>query len=387
MELHKIMHPARPLLAALLLACPAMLHAQSCPTDTVSLSTPIIAGQLVTATLARPVPNPSYDGFSFGVNEVIILPSSSGSGGGTLTISLPVSKVSGTLLTERSFTPPEASGPEISYNYTFSLAPTPYSGCTAQTGSGSFTVAPSPLAPFKGSYALMLGGVNPSAIVGAPATAEIGSIVADGKGNITAGELDMNSAAATFERLPATGSYTLDAAGTGKLKLKTDEGTQTFALTLSLSSSGQQLAILEDDATGTNASGTLMQQTLPTMLAGSWAMNLTGETACTASCTAPGGIETRIFATGLLSFTAAGAVSATINSTADRLTKLGTLATGEVPGGAIDDQGRLNFTLSTKKIMPEQPQNFVGYFVTPERLLILSMDPHQSYALLSGVAQ
>ena len=71
----------------------------------------------------------------------------------------------------------------------------------------------------------------------------------------------------------------------------------------------------------------------------------------------------------------------------DLKTRAGTKATGAVPGGGFDDAGRLNFTLSVKNGAADEAQNYVGYFVSPTRMLILSLDPPQSYQLLSGAAQ
>ncbi len=312
----------------------------------------------------------------------------SGSGGGKVQrIAIPVTGAGFPNAHALTFTPPDPTSLAVSYAYSFTPQELVGNPCLATATAGTFDVAASPTAQFSGSDALMLRGVNHSAEAGEPLKVEIGSIVADGKGDISSGEIDIDSASATFERLPVTGTYTLDANGAGKLTLKTDEGTQSFALTLSTASGGQELAILGDDATETYGSGTLSKQILPGSLAGTWALDLTGEQPCTVACSIPGGIENQLFTTGSLTFTADGAVTAVLNSTVNLKTRVGIKAMGAVPGMSLDDAGRLNFTLSVKNGPPEQPQNYVGYFVSPTRLLVLSLDPPRSYQLLSGVAQ
>ena len=371
----------------LLFACAAGVQAQqACPQFTLTLSQPITSGQPVLATF-----NASYFDylFSLSVEEVISSQTGNGgSGGGKVQrIAIPVTGAGFPNIHALTFTPPDPTSSTVSYAYSFTPHQLVGMPCLATATTGTFDVAASPTAQFSGNYALLLRGISHSAEAGAPLKAEIGSITADGKGNISSGEIDINSASATFERLPVTGTYTLDARGAGKLRLKTDEGTLIFALTLSTGSSGQELAILEDDATGTFGSGTLSKQILPATLAGTWTLDLTGEQPCTAACSLPGGVENQIFTTGSLTFTAAGAVMAVLNTTADLKTKPGSHATGAIPGGGFDDAGRLNFTLSAKGGKAPDAQNYVGYFVSPTRLLILSLDPPQSYQLLSGSAQ
>ncbi len=62
------------------------------------------------------------------------------------------------------------------------------------------------------------------------ASAAIGSFTADGKGNITAGVIDVNNADNTFTALPVTGTYQLDMTGKGSIALRSSQGIASFTL-------------------------------------------------------------------------------------------------------------------------------------------------------------
>ena len=355
------------------------LPAQTCATVSISFSQPVVAGKLVTATVE---PGAGL------ANSKLTVTESLSSKDLVASFPLPVTATGALGGGVFSFTPPDATNTSTSYEYTVVATPETYTlKCPQQTISGSVIVLPPPLEALSGSYAFLVKGVSSSALAGAPAEVAIGSIVSDGKGNITSGEIDLNSASATYQRLPVTGKYTLNTQGVGTLTLKTDEGTRKFLLTLGTEADGKRFSMLEDDTTGNYGNGSLMPQTLPASVAGSWIVDLTGELACSERCATPAGIENLIFATGSLAFSAAGDVTAQVNSTAQLQDTLNTSTTGMIPGGTFDNLGRLNFTLSTRKIRPEQPQNFVGYFVSATQLLIMTVDPHSSDALLSGAAR
>lgn len=100
----------------------------------------------------------------------------------------------------------------------------PYQSSINIAGPGANTVS-----ALQDQYAFLVK--DQSTGKGAPkGGAAAGSFTADGKGNITAGVMDVNSATGTFQALPVTGSYTLNATGQGIITLNTSQGTVSFAV-------------------------------------------------------------------------------------------------------------------------------------------------------------
>lgn len=101
----------------------------------------------------------------------------------------------------------------------------------------------------QGNYAFQFSGFGPRGI-----TAEAGSFTADGKGNITSGTLDRNSAAAPQSKVAFTGTYSVAANQLGSMTLQYADGTSnTYAL--AVSSTGDARFIEFDDTTGTGTRG------------------------------------------------------------------------------------------------------------------------------------
>ena len=108
----------------------------------------------------------------------------------------------------------------------------------------------------RGSYAFRLSGASSSA---AP-TAIAGSLVLDGKGNVTSGEADRNDNGTVANVASVTGTYTVDAIGRGLLKLNLN-GT-TYSYSFYQVSPGELLAISVDQVSSTIplVSGSILQQ-------------------------------------------------------------------------------------------------------------------------------
>jgi hypothetical protein len=101
----------------------------------------------------------------------------------------------------------------------------------------------------QGNYAFQFSGFGPRGI-----TAEAGSFTADGKGNITSGVLDRNSATGPQSKVAFTGTYSVAANQLGSMTLVYADGT-TNSYALAVSSTGDARFIEFDDATGTGTRG------------------------------------------------------------------------------------------------------------------------------------
>ncbi len=86
----------------------------------------------------------------------------------------------------------------------------------------------SDLAALQGQYAFQLAGAAYNVPGGA--SLALGSLTADGKGNITAGVIDSNTPGAVLQGLPVTGTYQLNASGTGNIYLTSSQGNYQFSL-------------------------------------------------------------------------------------------------------------------------------------------------------------
>ena len=130
----------------------------------------------------------------------------------------------------------------------------------------------------KGAYALSFSGALVGANIFSRQAGEIGSIIANGKGQIIGGEIDFTSVQNTLMSLPVTGTYILNADGTGALTLVTSQFTQSFSL-FAAEVNGKVTSatvVQTDGAAGT--SGSLVKQKAAGAPAGNFSFNLSGET-------------------------------------------------------------------------------------------------------------
>jgi hypothetical protein len=131
--------------------------------------------------------------------------------------------------------------------------------CAACGGGGTVVTPPPPVGNFsnaslKGQYAFSMRGAD--GITGS-FFARVGSFTADGKGNITGGLEDVNTAVNGPQTLAFTSStYTVQADGRGVLNLTNSTGTLSFSITLLSPTEG---LVVQTDLNAT-ASGTFVIQ-------------------------------------------------------------------------------------------------------------------------------
>ncbi len=244
----------------------------------------------------------------------------------------------------------------------------------------------------KGQFVFMLQGSTGSAGNGfGPKAAVAGVFTADGNGNITSGEADLNSVQAVHEQVPVTGNYTLNPVGMGDLYLKTPLGN----LTLSLTTSQAQAEVSVQTATFTAlpptavyGSGTIARQDTASIAqltypVGTFVVKLDGETACGSDCTAGSAPALPASATGQFNLIAEGNLNylgATLDQTAGTFVQAGQQESGTI--GALDSSGRslLSFTQAS----PGFPTELVTYLIDATHFYVLSLDPHSGAVLVSG---
>lgn len=264
--------------------------------------------------------------------------------------------------------------------------------CLAQASGGGGAAAKA----FKGSYAFLLQGIAGAATSSAsPRAAFIGSLIADGNGNIVSGEADVNSATLTSQRIPLTGKYTLNLNGQGTLSLNTPLGT----LTLTVVTSPIQAANTVSSVTITTApptllygSGALVLENLDSVkpsgyASGVYVFNLNGEAACGSACVSGAGPAAFVSASGQLS---AGSSAAGGGANVD-VTSIETIGSS-VQAGALtgssttfDTYGRIVFTFNGP-LPAGSPTQLVAYQIDPTNFFFMTLDPHGTTILLSGAA-
>jgi hypothetical protein len=117
--------------------------------------------------------------------------------------------------------------------------------CSGSSGSTNTVTPPTPLtqSDFSGQYTYSVTGTNPTD----GDFAVSGSLVADGKGNITGGVADYNLGSGIDRNVPLTGTYTVSA-GVATIKLTDGAGTQeTYSVPVVKTGS---TTIAEADGTG-----------------------------------------------------------------------------------------------------------------------------------------
>ena len=108
----------------------------------------------------------------------------------------------------------------------------------------------------SGNYAFSInlfdGSGQPSFVVG--------SFVADGKGNIASGVIDINSQSSLQTGLPLTGSYSINANGVGALSLTMGNDSADFAIAVSTTGDIRIIQFLRADLSGGSGSGIINKQ-------------------------------------------------------------------------------------------------------------------------------
>ncbi len=235
----------------------------------------------------------------------------------------------------------------------------------------------------NGQYAFLFQGLNPQIKGSSDRLAAVGSLTADGQGNVTGTE-DVNSGGGSVVQLPVTGTYTLDALGHGTLKLATSLGVQQlgfFVPTDQLAAGVTKASLIATDGYVLFGNGSLVKQTLTNRIAiptGSFAINLSGDFQCSSTCS--GGDP--IYETGDISLSGrsvAGQLTGSVGSVLLPLTQVG----GSTSTSIDSTTGRFTYGLSQG---PFPLLNFVAYPIDATHFYTMSTDSHASTYLLSGVA-
>ncbi len=236
---------------------------------------------------------------------------------------------------------------------------------------------------FKGQYAFSFQGISPQVKGGSSRLAAVGSITADGQGNVTGTE-DVNSGAGSVPQLPVTGTYTLDLSGNGTLKLATSLGLQQldfFVPTEQLTRGVTKANLISTDGYFVFGNGSLVKQTLPssaTIPTGNYAINLSGDFSCTSTCSS----GDPVYETGDISISS-GNLEGTLTGSIGSLLLPSTYVSGTPSTSSDPTTGRFTYSLSQG---PFPVLNFVGYPLDTTHFYTMSTDSHASTYLLSGTA-
>lgn len=225
---------------------------------------------------------------------------------------------------------------------------------SSQTASAQVTVAPS-LATLNGQYAFTFSGRNSQGFLAAA-----GSFQADGKGNVTNGVEDINSAAGVTN-VPFTGTYTVGQDGRGSLVLSgSGLGTQTFQMVVL---SGGQARLMRFDTFATSSGNLDLQDSsafTASALSGNFVLNLDGVDS----------FSSPLSAIALVALNAAGGISPTI-SFMDENDNGGVTLNSPVNGTyTVGSNGRGTLTLSG----PLGTLNFALYVLSAQKFRLVSTD-------------
>ena len=299
-----------------------------------------------------------------------------------------------------SYTPPVTAPTDANANPTITAT-----SVTDPTKSDSFSfniVALGSL--FQGAYVFQLRGFDAN---GAPMAA-VGTIISDGAGNISGGELDVNDNFVTNTVSGLNGTYSLDSSFNGIPRLticmalvsgacSTVGGPNTVVLKGALSADGTRGRIIEYDNRLALMAGLMLKQD-PTALAaanvaGSYAFELDSD----AGTSTLNGVTTvgRIVEAGQFAI-GAGATSITGGIADAAQAQQPTFLAGGVSPATIaasaatapDSLGRGTFTLSVSSNGNTYATNYAYYVVNSRQLNLLEIDSGGTLMTLqSGTAQ
>jgi hypothetical protein len=234
----------------------------------------------------------------------------------------------------------------------------------------------------QGSYALLLRGYY---LTGSP-MALAGSITADGKGNITGGEFDINNdGGITRVPAPVSGNYSLDTSFDGITRGRIVITSFTFpgsnigiAFDFVLSADGKRGKAVESDGSAYINSGTFLQQDASALSAA----NPAGTYAFGLDSDAP--VGGRIVEAGRMIIAASGITGGTVDRS-----KLGNMTPiyfnepiSAAPIASPDSSGRGTLTITAKNI----PVLYAYYIVNSGQINLIEIDNGSTSGAQAGVA-
>ena len=235
-----------------------------------------------------------------------------------------------------------------------SITNSPLSACT---GSGNEAV-------LNGKYAFLIQGAT------ATGTSHLaGSFTANGAGKITAGEIDVNGAAASHANLDTTAtSYSVGTDNRGCMTLVAGASTTVvhFALggvTSNLAAKGRLIQFDDSVGTGTRATGLLLKQdttAIATNLSGNYVFDLAGANS----------VAARYAAAGAVTVTGSSLTNGEVDVDEAGTATHATPAAGAL-NGTLNTNGRGTFALTSTLVFPT---NFVFYVVSSSEVLVASTD-------------
>jgi len=196
------------------------------------------------ATYTFQATTPSSNGYTSGISWSI----SPSTGAGTLANAMN-NGFSSSVMYQAPSTPPNPNS--------VTITATP-SDTRVGAATDKFMIMASPMAMLEGQFAIELSGFD---LTGGTLGA-IGSITADGAGNITGGSLDLNRDRAPSVHITGvTGTYTLDSKRYGGISLRTAAASdRPLAFSFALASDLQSGMIGGSDSNGVALSGQLLRQ-------------------------------------------------------------------------------------------------------------------------------
>ncbi len=240
----------------------------------------------------------------------------------------------------------------------------------------TFTISASSMSMLNGQFAIQFSGFDDSG----ETLGVVGSIKADGAGNITGGSIDLNQNHAPSERIAGvTGSYTLDSEmhGTVSLAAAAPGSDRPLAFSFALSSDTLSSMITGSEANGVAISGRLLRQDSSAFsvakISSDFAFKLESNSA------------DRLATVGKLAIGSDSILSGIADASESGIGPIFTAApvSGRLTASP-DATGRGTFTLAT----PAKKSPFVFYVVSESWLLLMETDSATTaHTRQLGVAQ
>lgn len=259
---------------------------------------------------------------------------------------------------------------------------------TSESDSFSFAITSANVL-FKGSYAFLVRGYD---VNGSPASMA-GSVTADGNGNITAGDLDINNGGGiTAIPTPITGNYSIDLSfngvirGTFTLTSFAFAGSTHMSMKFTLTSDGKQGTILELDGVGFRTVGTIQLQD-PAALS---AANPAGTYAFGLDSDSP--VGGRTVEAGRFVLTASGVTGGLVDESkaGDPTPRYSAtpLAPGTFTSPNSSGRGTLILNVSATATGPASSTLYAYYVVNSDQLNLLEIDSGATFGTVqAGVAR